>query len=296
MRTSGSIVSTARGPVECLVEGAGIPVVVLHGSPGGIDAADIMSTFLPRQQFRVVLLSRPGYLGTDLLDRETPDRQADLVAALLDAHDIDKASVFAWSGGGPVAYRFAVRHPHRTLALVTTAAVSRPMRIPALDASSKFMFNTKAGNWLLRVLAAHQPEKIVSGTLSDEGELTEAQLRQRTAEVMADETKRQFVLDLSRTVNRSGNRKNGYDADVRQFATLPDLELKKISAPTLLIHGDVDSDVFVAHTTDAAGDIPGARMRILPTGTHLALWTHPEAVQAQAEVREFLTASAQTQA
>ena len=61
MRITGTILPTSAGPIEHIVEGAadGVPVLVLHGSPGGIDAADIMSTFLPRNKFRVILLSRP---------------------------------------------------------------------------------------------------------------------------------------------------------------------------------------------------------------------------------------------
>ena len=288
MRTSGNTIKTALGPVDCIVEGNGAPVVVLHGSPGGIDAADIMSTFLPREHFQVILLSRPGYLGTPLLDRGGVNAQADLIAALLDALNIGRAAMFGWSGGGPVAYRFAVSHPDRCSAVVTTAAVSQQMDIPALDPASRFMFNTRIGGWLMRVLAAHQPEKVVSGTLADEGELTAEQLTERTAQVMADDTKKQFVLDLSTTVSQKGDRQDGYAADEDAFEHLPDLQLDRISAPVLLVHGDADSDVPLAHTTAAAARIPGARTRILPTGTHLALWTHPEASTVQAEVITFL--------
>ena len=202
MRITGTILPTSAGPIEHIVEGAadGVPVLVLHGSPGGIDAADIMSTFLPRNKFRVILLSRPGYLGSALGDRRTVDQQADLLAAVLDALGLPRAAVFGWSGGGPVAYRFAVRHPDRTIAVLTTAAVSRPIQVPALDSASRFMFNTSVGNWLMRVMIAHAPDKIVSGSLAAEGNLTAEQLKARTAEVMSDEVKRQFVLDLSGTV------------------------------------------------------------------------------------------------
>lgn len=294
MRAAGSILRTAMGPVEHLVEGAedGVPVVVLHGSPGGIDAADIMSTFLPRRLFRIVLLSRPGYLGSDLGDRTTVDRQADLLAAVLDALGIDRAATFGWSGGGPSAFRFAVRHPDRATAVLAAAAVSKPLAVPPADAASRFMFGTPVGSWLLRVLAAHAPDKLVSGTLDAEGDLTAEQLRERTAEVMGDETKRQFVLDLSRTAHHGGRRRAGYGNDVQQFMTLPDLELEQLAAPALLVHGDVDSDVPPDHTSAAAARIPGARSRILPGGTHLALWTHPEADAAQAEAVEFLRSTA----
>ncbi len=41
------IAETSSGPVEYAVVGTGAPVLVLHGSPGGIDAAELMAGFLP---------------------------------------------------------------------------------------------------------------------------------------------------------------------------------------------------------------------------------------------------------
>lgn len=60
----GEVAETALGPVEYAVVGHGTPVLVLHGSPGGIDAAALMARILPRDGVAAILLSRPGYLGT----------------------------------------------------------------------------------------------------------------------------------------------------------------------------------------------------------------------------------------
>ena len=61
-RMSAPIVMTAAGDVELEERGSGTPVLVVHGSPGGIDAARAMGRFLPEDRFRVIALSRPGYL------------------------------------------------------------------------------------------------------------------------------------------------------------------------------------------------------------------------------------------
>jgi len=263
-------------------------VLVLHGSPGGIDAAALMAGFLPRDEVAAILLSRPGYLGTELGDRRTVDQQADLLAALLDHLGVDRAGVFSWSGGGPAAYRLAVRRPDRVAALVAFAAVSQAYRLPQQDLATRLMFTTGAGRWLLRVLAAHQPRQYISGALAGEGDLTKEQLDRRVDEVFADPVKRDFVLALGPTTDQDKTRRTGYRNDLDQFARITSLELKKITAPTLVVQGSADSDVAPAYSAFAAASIPGAELLTLDTGTHLALFTHPAAAAAQARVVEFL--------
>lgn len=122
MAMTAKIITTAAGAVEFETHGHGTPVIVIHGSPGGIDAARAMSRFLPRDRFQTICVSRPGYLGTPL-DTNDPsiDHESDLLAALLDRISVRCAGVLAWSGGGPAAYRFTVRHPNRVSAIVAIA-------------------------------------------------------------------------------------------------------------------------------------------------------------------------------
>ena len=116
---SESRVHTTAGLVEAEVSGSGIPILILHASPGGIDAARSMSHFLDKDRFKTICLSRPGYLNTPLSAvHRSIDVEADLIVALLDVLRIPRAGVLAWSGGGPVAYQLASRDPHRVSALV----------------------------------------------------------------------------------------------------------------------------------------------------------------------------------
>jgi pimeloyl-ACP methyl ester carboxylesterase len=282
------VIRTALGPVDYAVLGRGAPVVVLHGSPGGIDAAEVMSRFLPRDEVAAIVLSRPGYLETPLAGGTGIDAQADLVAALLDQLDVDRAGVLAWSGGGPVAYRLAVRHPTRVAGLVLFAALSGAYEMPAPSLPERLLMTTSAGEWLLRVLATHQPRQFISGALAAEGTLSKEQLAQRVDEVFADATKRSFVLALGPTVGRGGARRDGFDNDLEAFREIRSLDLAAVRTPTLLVHGDADGDVDPEHSRYAAEQVPGAELLVLETGTHLALWTHPDADAAQARVLDLL--------
>ncbi|GEL22390.1 alpha/beta hydrolase [Pseudonocardia sulfidoxydans NBRC 16205] len=285
---TSSIAETSLGPVEYAVVGTGAPVVVLHGSPGGIDAAALMARMLPRDRISAILLSRPGYLGTDLAGRTTIDEQADLVAALLDHLGIERAGVYTWSGGGPAGYRFAVRHPGRVTALVANAAVSRAYELPHQDLPTRLLFTTAPGQWLMRLLAAHQPQQFVQGTLSSEGDLGPEELTARVEQVFADPDARQFVLDLGPASMPDKVRRAGFRNDLDRFAEITSLELGRITAPTLVVQGTADADLPPAHSTFAAAAVPGAELLTLDRGTHLALYIHPDAAAAQARVVDFL--------
>jgi len=286
------LVDTSLGPIECALAGEGIPVLVVHGSPGGVDAAELMARFLPKGQFKAILVSRPGYLGTVLGDRLTIDQQADLLAALLDELGIAKTAVYTWSGGGPAGYRLAARHPDKVMSIVAFAAVSQAYHDTNLTAVTRLMFTTSAGRWLMRVLAAHRPKQYIAGALSSEGNLTKEQLAAQVAAVFADETKRRFVVELGPTAEQGEDRRAGYDNDLVQFSRIESLELDRITAPTLVIQGTADSDLPPAQSYFAAEAIPGAELLKLEEGTHLALYTNVDSDAAQQRVIEFLSAHA----
>ena len=282
------IAETTLGPVEYAVVGTGTPVVVLHGSPGGIDAAALMAGILPRDGISAILLSRPGYLGTELGDRRTIDQQADLLAALLDHLGIERAGVFSWSGGGPAGYRLAVRHPDRVSALVAFAAVSQAYHVaepgpghPA-DVHDRCRALAAAAARRPPAQAVHlrcavrrgQPDEGAVGSAGRGGLRRPGQARLRAGPGPDD---------------RAGqDPQDGYRNDLAQFADITSLELERITAPTLVVQGTADSDLPPAQSTFAAETIPGAELLTLDTGTHLALFTHPDAAATQARVVDFL--------
>jgi pimeloyl-ACP methyl ester carboxylesterase len=262
---------------------------VVHGSPGGVDGATMMAAFLPPDQFRVIACSRPGYLGTPLDRADTSiDHEADLLAAVLDTLAVGRAGVLAWSGGGPSAYRLAVRHPELVTSLVQIAAVSGRWMAPTPSRSDRFLFGTRAGQAAVRCLARCAPAQIVDGALAGEGSVRGVELKALASSVLADRDQRTAVLAAARTMSWAGRRRPGWENDVANFGAIDSLELQRVRCPVLLVHGDADTDATPRFSLDAHRELPHSTLVIMPHGTHLAFYAHPQAPQVQEQARRWL--------
>ena len=105
LERGSTVVQTACGPVEYVLSGEGPVVIAQHGTPGGYDQTQIFANDLISAGFSVLCWSRPGYLRTPIESGRSLEEQADLMAALLDTLNIDKAGIFGVSGGGPPTSR-----------------------------------------------------------------------------------------------------------------------------------------------------------------------------------------------
>jgi pimeloyl-ACP methyl ester carboxylesterase len=275
---------TPLGAIEFVDVGAGDPVLFVHGSPGGWDEGELMTRFLVAAGFRAICPSRPGYLGTPLTEENaTPDAQAEMAVALVDSLGIGEFGVMCWSGGGPCSYRLTVNHPDRVRNLVAVAAVSTAYTFEHDFEES--LLGGHFGRWLVREMARHAPKSLVKSTLGAEGDLSKEQLRELTETVFDDDARRDFVVSLAVVV---AGRKRGLDNDRKQFPAIGDLELGRIRTPTLLVHGDADSDVPPVYSNDALAAIDGAQLLRVEHGTHIAAWTDPTCDSIQARITGFL--------
>src|SRR6516162_8886001 len=60
------IAETTAGPIEYAEKGAGIPLLSIHGAGGGYDQGLANVSDLVSDDFRVIVPSRFGYLGTPI--------------------------------------------------------------------------------------------------------------------------------------------------------------------------------------------------------------------------------------
>jgi pimeloyl-ACP methyl ester carboxylesterase len=131
LRDCGSrSVETRLGPIECWIQGEGPPVLWVHGIVGGADQAPQSSQAYLGGEFRIIAVSRFGYLGSPLPRDPSPGAQADWYAALLDALQLRRAAVIGFSAGGPSSLQLALRHPDRCSALVLWSMAVPPYPVP----------------------------------------------------------------------------------------------------------------------------------------------------------------------
>ncbi len=272
--------NTQLGDLELASFGEGPAVLCLHGAMGGYDQSVILAHTLGEPDYRYLALSRPGYLGTPLSRGKSPEAQADLLAALLDALCVDRAAVMAVSGGGPAALHFALRRPDRCLALVLVSTAAQPVnnRLPLSFKIMKLTARLPGFEASVRKKLEQHPERAAARAVPDE---TLRRLTLQNAEA------RHLLYELQRsTATRMRERFVGTENDVAVTRTYT-YPLDRITAPTLVIQGTADPLVpFAEHGKVFIEQIPGAEGVALEGGGHPAIFTHRD--EAKARTVQFL--------
>lgn len=279
--TPASVVQTSAGPVEYAQRGQGPVLLCVHGGPGGCDQGLVLGEVFRVNGFRILSVSRPGYLGTPLATGASPEAQADVLAALLDALGLDAVRVVGASAGGPSTYLLAARRPDRVKALLEIDSVCRSYR-PSCSELALKMSISPLGLKLTSFLARYFPETALSGMLASESSLDKKALKERVAHVMADPLRQAYFHTILQTfADRAAERQAGVANDLAITAAMGDLPLSTIRCPTLILHGQADSDVGLDHATYAAGAIAGARLEWIPAGSHMGFWLADTATDFQ---------------
>ena len=266
-------VATARGPVELASFGEGATIVALHGAMGGWEQSAILALTVGAPGFRYLAVSRPGYLGTPLSSGSGPEEQADLVAALLDALDVEAAAVMGISGGGPAALCFAHRHPGRCWALLPISTVSGTLenRIPLSFKIMTLLARFGSFERLMLRRLEKAPEQAAARSIPDPDLL---------ARTVADpEVWPLFRRMLVATMDRMRLRLDGTanDIAISSSCTYP---LEEIAVPVLAVHGTADEMVpYDEHARRLAERIPGAQLLTIEDGRHVTIFTHRHVVQ-----------------
>ena len=272
--------------------GQGQPIIILHGGP------EFDHTYLRpdmdrlSDSFRLIYYDQRGRgksAGNVRPEDVTIESEIEDLESLRDYFHLESVAVLGHSWGGLLAMEYAIRHPNRVshLILMNTAPVSHEDLIllrkafrekrPAADAermkalSSSTEYEEGDPDTFAEYCRSHfsmtvrQPEqlerlvKTLRSSFTKEGILKARDIEER----LANETQLSSEYDL-----------------------LP--KLKRLSIPTLLIHGDYDF-IPVECAAHVAEAIPGARLAILEDCGHFSYIECPD--QVRKEIAGFFHAT-----
>jgi 2-hydroxy-6-oxonona-2,4-dienedioate hydrolase len=278
---SGSeVAQTACGPIEFAQKGSGPAVLVVHGAGGGFDQGMDFGGHLEDVGFRVIAMSRFGYLRTPLPADASDAAQADAHACLLDALGIERAAIIGASAGAPSALQFAVRHPRlcRALGLLVPAAyVPKPGNAQPLDppASTQWVFDTALrSDFLFWAAIRVARDTLTTAVLATRPEVVEEASPQEQARVDA----------MLRHILPVSQRRLGLLNDAAVTSTLRRAPLERVEAPTLVL--GLDDDLFgtMPGARYTAEQIRGARLVTFPRGGHVWVGRDTEVRRALREL------------
>jgi len=188
-------------------------------------------------------------------------------AALLDALKIERAHVVGASMGGAIGQELAIHHPQRMRSFTSIMSSTGDPGLPQPTPEAMQVLFTPAP----LTLDAYLPHfarvwNVLRGPDFPQDEALDAE---RARAVFARGLNPAGTARQLAAIFASGNRKPA---------------LRAVRVPTLVIHGDADPLVPVAHGIDVAAAIPGARLLRIPRMGHalpIAMW--PQIIEAIAQ-------------
>jgi pimeloyl-ACP methyl ester carboxylesterase len=270
------ILKTDHGDIEYAVQGDGTPVLSLHGagSGSGYDQGLWLSKMALGDGYKLISVSRYGYLRTPIPQNASIKTQAALYKDLLDHLNIQKVIVVGGSAGGPSATQFANDYPERTSALILISAVSEasvPGDKPAFYVGIIHLIQqSDYAYWLVAKFMQPAILNLMGIPADVYGKFTavQKQMAQEMLDTMHPMTKR-----YSGTVN---------DGEMIQREAV---STDNVSAPTLILHAKDDALVSYHHAEHAHNAIKRSRLISFDIGGH-GLLSQMNTVRQ--DVKEFL--------
>ncbi len=256
--------------------GSGRPVVFSHGWPLNADAWDAQMLFLVQQGFRVIAHDRRGHGRSDQpAHGNDMDTYADDLAALLDALDLQDATLVGHSTGGGEVAHYIGRHG--------TKRVARAVLIGAVP---PVMLKTTA-------YPDGLPMAVFDGIRKGVADNRSQFYRDLAVPFFGfnrdGATVSQGTIDAFWAQGMAGGIVGQY-ACIREFSEVDYTEdLKKIDVPTLILHGDDDQIVPIGNSARLSAEIvKDATLKVYPGASHGMCVINAD--QVNADLLAFLNA------
>jgi len=264
-----------------LIAGEGPAVLLVHGVGESSRTWEEVLPLLARDHQVIA----PDLLGHGLSDKPRADYSvggyANAMRDLLTLLDVERATVVGHSFGGGVAMQLAYQYPDRCERLVLVASgglgseVMPLLRLAALPGASSAIgasLSLPARLPLTGVLRAARLLRIIDRQDADEVLHLWKGLRDPAARAA-------FLRTLRGVIDVRGQAISSRD---RTYLTA--------QIPTLLVWGDKDPVLPVAHVHAVAESLPDARVEIVPGAGHTPHRSHPE--RFAAVVGDFIRTTA----
>lgn len=265
----GQLLQVDGHQVHALVMGDGPDLVLLHGSAGNL--RDMTLSLAPKlaQEYRVILLDRPGHGFTDRINTTgaTLAQQASLLSSAARQLGAEKPIVMGHSYGGAVALAWAVYEPSSISALIPVAAPSNPWTSP-LPGFYRLTSHPVLAPVLIPLLTAFVPDEKVE---------TE------TARVFAPDPVPPGYLDhfgAGLTLRRDSLRANALQRrNLLRDVSAMVAHYGDIAIPTEIVHGTADITVGLPiHSDPLVTQIHGAVLTRLDGIGHMPHHATPDAI------------------
>lgn len=269
-RSSGTVMETGVVPANVKVEGEGPPIVLIHGFGAALDWWDEIAPQLATDH-RVIRLDLIGHGGTEEPESGyTIERQAKLVAAVLDRLGVERVIVIGHSMGGEVTTALAEANPLRIERLVLID--SPPKAETTFNLGTRLALMPVVGELLSRFT-------------------TDDTIREMLGQGFAPgfPVPEKFVADFKQLTYAAF--RTGHDGNIAYETEKPVVE--RLAAlepvpPLLAIFGSRDA-LIAPESAKLYEHVPGARMVILDGPGHSPMVEAPE--KTLALIKDFLARS-----
>lgn len=252
------------------------PVLRLQGTPASRLYRNRDATLARRLGVRYLLADRPGYGGSTRLPHRGIAQFADDLAALLDAHGLDRVPVMGTSGGGPHTLAFAAVHPERTAAATVIVGGARlePDELDQLVGANAEGYRASQHGWdALHELLKGFRERL-TGPEGMAGVLSDAPPKDR--EIMSDPVWRR--LNRANTNEALKQGAEGWTDESMAFYREWDFEPERIESSVTWWHGDDDKNVPLKAARRVAGRIPRVKLNVWHDEGHFASLVHEQEI------------------
>ncbi|MEO8606264.1 MAG: alpha/beta hydrolase [Chloroflexota bacterium] len=273
-----TIAHLGQTTIEYRTLGQGAAVLVLNGGHTNCNSPVGHAQFFLREGYQLIIPSRPGYGKTPGSSGKSAEAFADALVSLLDELHLEQVIVVGISGGGPTALQLAGRHPERVSKLILQNAITGGKFSGfGIRLGSHLVFNRWVEGWTwaaFRSFARRSPLRVLKVMMGSLSSLNPAQV----VATMSEE-QRQGALKML-LASRSGS---GFLHDFNHHCG----DLRRITAPTLVIASRYDGSVDISHANYAADHIPNAEFFVSPAESHL-MWFSAYNAAIEAKMRAFL--------